>query len=315
MGVIVASWILYAATFVGAVLALIYYYLTSTYDTWERLRVPYIKPELIYGNMKEIALFKRSQSQVFTDFYYFFKRSGNKFGGVFELRNPVLLICSPELVKDVLVKNFPHFHDRHIAHDEHFDPLSAHLIALEGHKWKFIRSKLNPAFSTSKLKGMFLSMRKTAEKLIEIIGESAESEKMVEAREFIARYTVDIIGDVAFGLEVNAMREDTKFLLMGQKYFEPTKFERISQIVSNIYPWLYKTFRIRSVSKEVTDFFTGVVRDTMEYRRRNDIERNDFLHFLMKINEIKGTELKDMEEMKEVKNYNMAVNNNSIGNE
>lgn len=307
------SWALYAATAVALLVALTYLYLTSTHGLWQRLNVPFIKPDIIYGNMKEIAQFKKSQNEVFTEFYRHFKDSGHKFGGVWQLRDPVLIICTVDLVKDALIKNFPHFHDRHIAHDEHFDPLSAHLIALEGSKWKYIRSKLNPAFSTSKLKGMFASMRNTAGRLVEVLSEAAEQGEMMEMREFVARYTVEIIGDVAFGIQVNAMTEDSKFLLMGQKYFEPTKTERISQIISNTHPWLYKLLKLRSISKEVTEFFTGVVRKTMEYRRKNNIERNDFLHFLMKIDETSGTNLKDMEEMKGVKNYNTAVNENSIG--
>ncbi|KAK6634951.1 hypothetical protein RUM44_000198 [Polyplax serrata] len=306
------SWALYAATAVALLVALTYLYLTSTHGLWQRLNVPFIKPDIIYGNMKEIAQFKKSQNEVFTEFYRHFKDSGHKFGGVWQLRDPVLIICTVDLVKDALIKNFPHFHDRHIAHDEHFDPLSAHLIALEGSKWKYIRSKLNPAFSTSKLKGMFASMRNTAGRLVEVLSEAAEQGEMMEMREFVARYTVEIIGDVAFGIQVNAMTEDSKFLLMGQKYFEPTKTERISQIISNTHPWLYKLLKLRSISKEVTEFFTGVVRKTMEYRRKNNIERNDFLHFLMKIDETSGTNLKDMEEMKGVKNYNTAVNENSI---
>lgn len=313
-GVILNSWwFIYFGTFIGTLLTLMYYYVTSNNDFWDKLNVPYIKPEFVYGNMKEIAKCVKSQNEAVWEFYQYFKKLGHNYGGIFQLRDPVMIICHPQLVKDVLVKNFPHFHDRHIAHDEHFDPLSAHLIALEGSKWKYIRSKLNPAFSTSKLKGMFQSMTNICNELIRNLNGAAEEGKMLDARDFLGRYTVDIIGNVAFGIDVNAMKEDSEFLHMGQKFFEPTQFERVGQIIANTNYWMYKIFKLRMVSKKVTDFFINVVNNTMTYRRKNNVERNDFLHFLMKINETKGTDLKDMDEMKGVKNYNMAVSENSIG--
>lgn len=160
---------------------------------------------------------------------------------------------------------------------------------------------------------MFLSMRKIADKFIEFLEEAAEEEKMLEMRNTVARYTVNVISDVAFGIQVNSLKDDTEFMHMGQRFFEPTKLERIYQIVANTQPWIYKLLKISLVSKEVTDFFTEVVNNAIDFRRKNKIERNDFLSFLMKIKETKGINLTDLEEMKGVNNFNAAIDENSIG--
>lgn len=79
-----------------------------------------------------------------------------------------------------------------------------------------------------------------------------------------------------------------------------------------MYPWVYKTFKLRQYSQEMTDFFTRVIRETMQYRKENNIVRNDFLHYLMEMRHTKGADLKDLEEMKGVNNYNTSVDNNAI---
>jgi hypothetical protein len=38
----------------------------------------------------------------------------HKIGGIYEFSNPMVLVTDPELVRDITVKNFDHFHDRRV---------------------------------------------------------------------------------------------------------------------------------------------------------------------------------------------------------
>jgi cytochrome P450 family 9 len=48
---------------------------------------------------------------------------GHKYGGVYQLMNPVLLLRDPELIKMVTVKDFEHFLDRQFLISEDVEPL------------------------------------------------------------------------------------------------------------------------------------------------------------------------------------------------
>jgi len=51
------------------------------------------------------------------------KLDGYKYGGVFNLRQPELLIRDPEIIKSVLVKEFNSFHDNDIESVADVDPV------------------------------------------------------------------------------------------------------------------------------------------------------------------------------------------------
>ena len=51
------------------------------------------------------------------------KLDGYKYGGVFNFGQPMLLIRDPEIVKNVLVKDFSRFHDNYIESGLDADPL------------------------------------------------------------------------------------------------------------------------------------------------------------------------------------------------
>lgn len=149
------------------------------------------------------------------------------YGGIFQLRDPVLLVCSPELVKDICVKNFPAFHDRGLTYDEKFDPLSAHLVLLDGQKWKYLRAKFTQTFTTGKLKGMLPFVHQAAEMYMEVLENLSQSKEDAEFREINAQFATDVIGSCVFGLQFNSLKDkDSEFRKMGRKVCGYTIFNR-----------------------------------------------------------------------------------------
>lgn len=74
------------------------------------------------------------------------------------------------------------------------DPLSAHIFNLTGDKWRNLRAKITPSFSSGKLKGMFETLLKCGEPLLEHVGRCAEEGVAIDIKEAVACYTTDVIG-------------------------------------------------------------------------------------------------------------------------
>ena len=67
-----------------------------------------------------------------------------------------LLFRDPELVKNILVKDFQNFMECQISTDEKTDPLWASSVFVKkGQRWREIRTNFTPLFTTGKMKTMF----------------------------------------------------------------------------------------------------------------------------------------------------------------
>lgn len=74
--------------------------------------------------------------------------------GVFNGRQPAVLVMKPELIKDVLIKNFKQFQDNEFADSvsKDSDPIfGRNPFMLKGEEWKEKRAEVTPAFTTSRV--------------------------------------------------------------------------------------------------------------------------------------------------------------------
>ncbi len=131
-----------------SVLATIYYFIKRRYSFWQRLGIPSVKPSFPFGNLKDVGK-KFHSCEMLMKFYDENKHRG-PFVGLYFFLSPVVLLTDLNLIKNVMAKDFSVFHERHFYHNEKHDPLSAHLFAIDGSKWKMLRSKLTPTFTSGK---------------------------------------------------------------------------------------------------------------------------------------------------------------------
>ncbi|XP_046686009.1 LOW QUALITY PROTEIN: cytochrome P450 6j1-like [Homalodisca vitripennis] len=184
---------------IATLLGLLYFYLTSTFNYWKKKGVPYVKPTIIFGNLKEQFFLQRHLFYVIQDIYNNF--NGARFGGYFESRTPVLMICDPALVERILIKDFLYFQNRDFAVDVKQDPLSETLFGLKGRTWRNLRNKLTPTFTTGKLRGMVEQICNSGDDLMNEIEKSTEQKKPVDAKKLGIGFTIDVIASCAFGLQ------------------------------------------------------------------------------------------------------------------
>lgn len=77
------------------------------------------------------------------------------------------------------------------------------MLTLEGSEWRERRVKLSPIFTSGKMKLMFEIVNSIGDKLIEVLDKEILKSNEVEVRKWSAKYTCDVIGNCAFGLECN----------------------------------------------------------------------------------------------------------------
>lgn len=163
-----------------------YYWLKQRYQYWEILRVPYLKAEsLLFGNEYEFAVGKIPAADNFVKHYN--SLAPHRFGGVYHFFQPALYIRDPELIKNILIKDFHHFYDRSFDFANKEDPLSLHLFNLCGEEWKTLRNKLSPTFTSGKMKVLFEVMKECAENLKKIIDQSTMDQDEMEVSDLMAR--------------------------------------------------------------------------------------------------------------------------------
>lgn len=99
---------------------------------------------------------------------------------------------------------------------------------MQGSEWKALRAKLTPTFTTGKMKSMFYLVRACADQLDTFLASETEAGGEVEMAEVMAKFTTDVIGTCAFGIEANSMKDpDAEFRNMGRAIFSISPFRAI----------------------------------------------------------------------------------------
>lgn len=185
------------------------------FQYWQRRGVPALVPSFPFGNFGPAVLQRLSIGEVAQNLY---NKSTERFFGVHVMTKPILMLRDPDLIRAVLIKDFAHFVDRGLYVDDKMDPMSVSLATMSGNKWKNMRAKLSPMFSSGKLKAMFSTILDCGASLQKYMQNAAKNEDVIEVREIAACYTTDIIASVAFGVEINSIENpDTPFRRYGRK--------------------------------------------------------------------------------------------------
>ena len=203
--------------------------------------------------------------------------------GIYFFTVPVLLALDLELIKHILVKDFNNFHERGMYANVKTDPLSAHLFAIDGAEWKNMRAKMTPAFTSGKMKMMFGTVVDISIKMIEHINEEVKKSEL-EMKDLLAQFTTDVIGNVAFGLEMNSMKDpNSMFRKMGRKVFETPPLRTMKVLFMTTFKKFSVKLGLKLTQNDVSEFFLKSIRETVDYREANDIQRNDFMNLLLQI--------------------------------
>ncbi|GJQ70003.1 Cyp6g1 [Trypoxylus dichotomus] len=222
-------------------------------------------------------------SDIVRDLY--FKYLNERFFGIWIYHEPQLILRCPELIKQVLIKDFDHFYNRNVQCNEKVDPIAANMMFfLKNPKWKFIRATTSRMFSSGKIKYIYPQIQIAAREMVSFV--SDRSTKTLFLKDITTKYSTDLICSIAFGIDSRSFQDnDTPFTDIGKGVFEVTFRNTVAAATYFTKNPFVNLFSIRFIKASIAKFISDIFLNIMEERRTMEGERRDLVDLMITLKE------------------------------
>ncbi|CAI6374079.1 unnamed protein product [Macrosiphum euphorbiae] len=257
-----------------------YYYSKSTYGKWQKLNIPYIPPVPLFGNAFRMVTKLEHPTEMYDRLYNQFPDV--KLLGFYQMMEPMLLIRDPELIHSILVKDFSYFTDHGFVMDPSTTVLGNSLFFSNGQRWRTMRQKLSPGFTSGKLKDTYLAINECSNQMVSGMVEKLGKTDQLDVKSIIFGFANDVIGMCAFGMQLDTIKnEDSDFRRYSERVFQRNTKQIIVQAVTTVCPLIVNLFKIQMFPADATNFFRKVFTDVINYRENHNVVRNDLTQTLL----------------------------------
>lgn len=260
----------------GIILYLLYRYLTRHHDYWKNKGVPFEKPFYLAGNFWEVFTGK---TQIGKHLGQLYTRYTSPYFGIYILGKPYLVVRSPDIIKNIAIRDFKNFDDRTFACDKSADELAANsLFIMRNPDWKYIRSKLTPIFTSGKLKLMVNIVKRYAEDMQIYLTKCDDG--IIEIKDISSKYMTNVVASCFFGYEANAFKDkDSEFFK-----FTKTMFASKSSFLS-LFSYFFAPILVSLLKLSFMEYglLKRIFLDTLDCRRKHNFRRNDFVDLLLQL--------------------------------
>lgn len=274
-------------TIFGCLIFSIYYYFKRTYDYWEKRNLPYLKPVLPFGNIWKVYKKTSSLGEAFSEAYFNFKIQGVKHGGVFAINSPIYMPVDLDIIKRILITDSDNFLDHGFYSNVDDDPLTAHMFNLQGSKWKDIRAKSAQAFTSSKLKNMFVYLLSRSEEFHSRLEKCIEKyPEGINIKNELSKFIVDVTTISTFGMAVDTLKGKNKDLLKHVSLFMNDQWSLYKNTMVFAFPsQILKHFKFKVFSNESTAYVKNMFMGLKADRKKLMVERDDLANIIIKLSE------------------------------
>ncbi|XP_005989494.1 thromboxane-A synthase isoform X1 [Latimeria chalumnae] len=259
-------------------LALLSWYSVSAYSQLAKIGINHPKPSPFLGNM---FFFK----QGFWDGQLKLVKEYGRICGYYTGRQKTIVLADPEMIKQILVKNFNYFPNR-MQLKLATKPLTDSILALRDDRWKHVRSVLTPAFSAAKMKEMAPLINQAADTLLENLRTFADAGEHMDVHKGFGYFTMDVVASVAFGTQVDSQKNpDDPFVKHAKLFFQISIFRPLI-IISMMFPFIMMPV-IRLLPnkrlEQINRFFMHVIGNIITQRdlQPPSKRRRDFLQLML----------------------------------
>ncbi|CAF4904854.1 unnamed protein product [Pieris macdunnoughi] len=189
------------------IIILVYIYCYNRLNYWRRKGVPQLTDtDKIFGDFKRGILFRSPPGYHFGELYQRMPKDV-PYVGFYIFHKPCLLLRDPEIIKQILVKDFHNFSNRHFAGSQQRDSSGMrNLFGIVNPGWRYLRRKISPTFTRKNLKKMLTLMIDAGKPMMEFLNKNIndKEKKIIDAQDVNYRYTADLIANVALGFKADS---------------------------------------------------------------------------------------------------------------
>ncbi|KAK4327904.1 hypothetical protein Pmani_001654 [Petrolisthes manimaculis] len=285
-------------------LVCVLWYSRGRHNYWANRGIPSTPALPVIGHAHQLFLNKYPW-EMFERDYKLHSRIG--LYGRYEMFSPVLVVTDPDLLKQILVKDFDNFTDRRPFGSQPGSIMGSMLSNMSGEEWKTLRSIMTPTFSSGKMKRMFDYVCTNADSLVASCLKDAQNNLFLDMKDKCGRFTMDTIASCAFGIEPKSItNEKPVFAQKADNFFSMTPYKLVRFVLMFMFPKLFNALGLKADTADV-DFFRDVVEKTIKSRQQNNRQRGDFLDLMLN-----ARETNDDDENLSTKSANHVLTNHTV---
>lgn len=212
-----------AVSLVLTSIVLFYVYAKYKLNYWKRKGVESLPTHCIFGNFKDAVLFRAAPGWHLGRIYKAAKPD-EPFIGFYIFHKPCLMLRDPEIIKQLMIRDFENFSDRHFAGFVQRDSIGMkNLFGLKNPLWKYLRSKITPTMTKNKLRQMLPLMLEATQPMMKFINTektNKDGRKLLDAQDINVKYATDLIGSIALGTKFDSFKNPNhEFTIFGNFFF------------------------------------------------------------------------------------------------
>ncbi|XP_058500664.1 thromboxane-A synthase-like [Solea solea] len=259
-------------------LCLLYWYSVYPFSVLSRCGIKHPDTVPFFGNL---FMFRQGFFGPMSDLI----RTHGRVCGYYLGRRPVVVIADPDMLQQVMVRDFSSFPNRTAFHFA-TKPISDCLLLLRNEHWKRVRSILTPSFSAAKLKEMVPLINTATDALMNNLTVYAGSGEAFDIHKYFGWFTMDVIASVAFGTQVDSQKnQDDPFVRYAQIFFSFTFF-RPMLLFFMAFPHIMTPLVGLLPNKrqdQMNNFYINTIKQIIKQREEQPPEqrRRDFLQLML----------------------------------
>ncbi|XP_049678360.1 thromboxane-A synthase isoform X4 [Accipiter gentilis] len=257
---------------------LLYWYSTSAFSKLSKVGIRHPPPLPFIGNLLFFSEgFWENHTKLITEY--------GPVCGYYIGRQMFVVVSTPEMIKQILVTDFSNFTNR-TKPNLISKPMLDSILCLRDDRWKYVRSLLTPAFSNTKLKEMTPLINQACDVLLCNLKVYADSGKAFDIQRCYNCFTLDVVGSVAFGTEVDSQKNpDDPFVKNCRTFFQMSLFKPLLILILSFPFIMIPLLRIlpNKKQKELNGFFIQTIKNAIVLRQQQDAaeRRRDFLQWML----------------------------------